>query len=90
MTAARRPRPRVPHVHIVRDTPPPYATVIHAPVARTTDTTRLLVAAREGDVVVHTPLATTAPDYEGARIEATAMYPDRLIVVPSLGEAVPS
>jgi hypothetical protein len=59
-----------------------YATVIH----EHNHPTRLLVAARKGSTIRQLRLNTMAPDYEGARREAAAIYPDRRIYVPKLGE----
>ena len=71
--------------------PRPYATVVAAPVVRrNADVRRLLCAARVGALIVHTSLAAQIPDWEAARAEAAALYPDRLIVIPRLGEPVPS
>lgn len=62
----------------------PYATVIH----EDRHPTRLLVAARSGSIIRRQRLDTVAPHYEDARAEAAAMYPDRRIVIPRLGEAI--
>ena len=51
--------------------------------------TRLVAAAWKGASIVHTALAARRPDYEGARAEAQAMYPGRMIIVPRLKEPIP-
>jgi hypothetical protein len=51
---------------------------------------RLQVAARTGDCIRYFQLEHRAPNYEAARQEAQAKFPDRLIVVPMLGEQVPT
>jgi hypothetical protein len=63
-----------------------YATVIH----EHNHPTRLLVAARSGSIIKRELLASMAPDYEAARAEAAARYPDRVIVIPRLGERIPT
>jgi hypothetical protein len=65
-----------------------YATIIQKPVRRITDVTRLMVCARKGSVITQTPLEST--DFEEARAEAQAMFPDRQIVIPRLGETLPA
>lgn len=51
---------------------------------------RLQVAARTGDSIRYTGLNAGAPKYEDARAEAQRLYPDRLIVVPMVGDKVPT
>lgn len=50
---------------------------------------RLQLAYRQGDLITFVPLENRAPHYEEARQEAQAKLPQRLIVVPMLGEKVP-
>lgn len=63
-----------------------YVTIIHAPVRRVTDVTRLIAAGwdEQGATLVHVPLEAT--EYEAARAEAQAIWPDRRVVIPRLGE----
>ncbi len=65
-----------------------YATVI--PDERSRSGLGLLVCARAGDKIARDRLETHAPNYELARREARLRYPDRVIVVPMLGEEVPT
>jgi hypothetical protein len=65
-----------------------YATVIRQHGSKSE--CKLVVAARVGSLVVTTNLNAMAPDYESARAEAQAKYPDRTIVVPKLQESVPA
>ena len=65
-----------------------YATVI--PDERSASGAALRVCARTGDQIARDRLVTMAPHYELARREAQLRYPDRLIVVPMLGEKVPT
>ena len=52
--------------------------------------TRLQLNVRHGNTFIHHRLSTYAPHYEDARAEAQQLYPDRLIVVPALGEEIPN
>ncbi len=69
-----------------RTSPPAYATVVH----EHGHPTALLCAARTGAVIVRTRLRAMAPAWDAARAEAQALYPDRIVVIPCLGEDVPS
>lgn len=59
-----------------------YVTVIH----EHNHPTRLVVCAYHGSTIRLTKLDTYAPHYEEARAEAQALYPDRTVFVPRLGE----
>lgn len=65
-----------------------YATVIRQHGSKSE--AKLVVAARIGSQVITTTLMATAPSYDQARKEAQAKYPDRVIIIPKLGEKVPS
>ncbi|HEY6415278.1 MAG TPA: hypothetical protein VIX41_03540 [Acidimicrobiales bacterium] len=67
----------------------PYVCVLHANPVKTERSARprLVVAVREGASIIHHPLNARAPDYEAARAEAQARWPDRRVIVPRLGEA---
>lgn len=74
------------HLHLVTEEKPmPYAVVIPA----TKNRRGLMVAARTGDTIVHLRLETY-DDLEAARAEAQRHYPDRLIIVPALGDRIPT
>ncbi len=79
--------PRRAAVRVVRRTTPPetYVTVVN----QHGHPTALLCAARTGAVITHTRLRAMAPAWDDARAEAQALYPDRIVVIPRLGEVVP-
>jgi hypothetical protein len=62
-----------------------YVTVI----AEHKHATRLVVAAREGANVIHTPLTAQRGEWEAARKEAKQHYPRRKVIVLALGETIP-
>ena len=75
------------HLHLVKDTPMPYAVVMPA----SNNRKGWMVAYRTGDSIHHHRLENASIyEPEAARDEAARLLPDRLIIVPALGDTVPS
>lgn len=49
-----------------------------------------IAAVRNGDIIIHKRLTAPGYDAEGARAQAVEMFPDHTVIVPALGEKVPS
>lgn len=67
----------------------PYVTVIADPNDKYKKT-RLVTASRQGCVIDHEPMNARRGDWDAARSEAQAKHPDKVVVIPDLGERPPA
>jgi len=66
-----------------------YVTIVKDPTTRYRNAQRAMASIRQGSVIRQMRLGAQYGDWDTLREEAARMYPDRLVVIPALGEQIP-